>query len=466
MRKTFSLLFCSLTFVGFYPPAFSHAASYPDQHFIITGGDSLMSVAESLTNITLSADGKSICLVEGAVAGTITLRPQSSPQPWNLGLPSWNGTAPDDNGGFRVFIRVPYLAGWSPWLDIGYWKANLWPGGKTTAFSGGKIDIDIVQLDYYVSKWQFAIQFKRNSSTNASPSLQRLSLFASDSRSDQNIDYAAILNEKPAALFIPTTFLAQYRLSDEIGSRICSPTTVAMILKSYHINVDPLQFAWDTLDPYYDIFGVWPRVVQNGSEYGLRGYVTRYRTWGQAREVLAKGGRIGMSIGRPLYGGHLVMLAGFTANGDPIVHDPARSNDGYGHVFNKSDLSHSWFDKGGVAYTFFPEEENTSAPAWPVEPEPALASLLHLYQNHPNPFNGTTTFRYELEQSGEVEFFICDMRGRRIVTLAKGVQSSGTHELRWDGRDLTGLAVATGAYLYHLNFETGETKTGKLLWIK
>ena len=48
----------------------------------------------------------------------------------------------------------------------------------------------------------------------------------------------------------------------------------------------------------------------------------------------------------------LMMLAGFDSQGNPLVHDPARK-DGYGHKFNKTDLSKSWFNKGGIAYTFY-----------------------------------------------------------------------------------------------------------------
>ncbi len=126
-----------------------------------------------------------------------------------------------------------------------------------------------------------------------------------------------------------------------------------MILKSYSIEVDPYQFALDTHDPYYNMFGIWPRVVQNASEYGLDGAVTRYRAWSEARTVLANGGRIAMSVGLPLYSGHLLMLAGFTSDGRPIVHDPAKSN-GYSYVYNKTSISQSWFNKGGIAYTFYP----------------------------------------------------------------------------------------------------------------
>ena len=88
------------------------------------------------------------------------------------------------------------------------------------------------------------------------------------------------------------------------------------------------------------------------AEFGLDGAVTRYRTWSEAREVLANGGRISMSVGPPLYPGHLMMFAGFTSDGRPIVHDPAKSN-GYSYIFNKTSLSQSWFAKGGVAYTFY-----------------------------------------------------------------------------------------------------------------
>ena len=48
---------------------------------------------------------------------------------------------------------------------------------------------------------------------------------------------------------------------------------------------------------------VWPKAVQNAAEYNLNGEVSRYRTWSEAYEVLAAGGRIVMSVGFPLYQG-------------------------------------------------------------------------------------------------------------------------------------------------------------------
>ncbi|MDW7681141.1 MAG: C39 family peptidase [bacterium] len=456
-------LFKSLSIIS---NGFTQTTPYPDQQFIIETGDSLIQGAELISNITSSDDGKSIQLTEGATTGYLILNPQSSSHPFDIGLPSWNGTAPGDSGGFRILIRVPHSSDWSPWLDVGYWKANLW-GSRNLNFSGGRINIDIVELYDYATQWQFAIEINRNSASVTSPTLSLVSFFVSDSRTTQNINYTSILNDCPEPIFITTTFLAQYRISSEIGGRICSPTTVAMILLSYGIEVDPLQFALDTYDPYWKIFGVWPRVVQNASEYGVKGTVTRYRTWSEAREVLAKGGRIGMSIGSPLYTGHLVMLAGFTENGDPIVHDPARTYDGYAHVFNKYDLSRSWFAKGGVAYTIFPNDTSAVSPVIIAERQQSPTNLsFELYPNYPNPFNSTTTFQYKLNRDGFVEFYIFNLLGELVNTLVSKNQFAGMHQFQWDGRDFSGTSLASGGYFYQIRFDHNEVGLGKLLIVK
>ena len=442
--------------------------SYPDQHYIIESGDSLYFYSESVSNIEMNEDGSIIRLSDNAVIGNIVLKPQTASHPFNIGLPSWNGTVPGDSGAFRVQVRVPYQSDWSPWLDVGFWKENQWPGAKNTRFGGGRIDIDILDLYFYATQWQFRVEMKRDSAAVSSPSLSLLSFFASDDRTTRNYDFSAVMADNPASIYIPTTFLAQYRISSEIGGRICSPTTVSMILLSYGIEVDPLQFAYDTYDPYYNIFGVWPRVVQNASEYGLKGTVTRYRTWSETREVLANGGRIGMSIGQPLYGGHLVMLAGFTENGDPIVHDPARSWDGYGHVFNKADLSHAWFDKGGVAYTFYLRDSSrvTSVQFATNENNFQQNSSFELYPNYPNPFNASTTFYYKLNKDGQVELSIYNILGELIKTIESSFQYAGEYRIQWDGTNSRGFPVASGGYFFQIRFDKDEVKIGKLLLVK
>lgn len=412
--------------------------SYPDQHHFFEK-DSLVKKIQTMSGMKVGPDGKSIVLEDGVTDGYTIFSPDSSQYPFNEGLPSWNGRVPDDNSSFKVQMRF-YNGGWSPWLTVGYWKSNLWSSYGATSFNGGKVDVDFVQLNSYCSKWQFQVLMKRTSAANASASLHKLSFFVSDSRTTTSTNITAIVNDKPAAIFIPTDHFYQYALDAGIGGNICSPTSTSMVLRSYKIMVDPLQFAKDNYDTYWQMFGVWPKAVQNAAQYGLNGAVTRYRTWSQTREVMAAGGRVVMSVAKPLYTGHLIMLAGFNANGDPIVHDPAR-RDGYAYVFDKTALSQSWFNKGGVAYTFFPGDNLSTLVA---SDEPVQTVHEFNLVNYPNPFNGQTTINFEAPDGGYTRITVYDITGREVERLYEGMLQAGRHTFRWNANDLP-----TGNYFIH-----------------
>lgn len=51
----------------------------------------------------------------------------------------------------------------------------------------------------------------------------------------------------------------------------------------------------------------------------------------------------------------------------------------------------------------------------------------------PNPFRGTTTLSYALAQGGVVELTVYGVDGRKVATLASGVQEAGSYRLNWDG---------------------------------
>lgn len=441
----FALLFNSLIF----------AQTYSDQ-FYEMNMDSLTKNIELINGVKVSDDGKSFELEEGKLNGHIIFKAQKSIEPFNEGLPSWNGYAPDDGSSFKVQMRFPNGNSWSPWLTVGFWKDNIWSSYGYTSYNGGYIDYDNVKLNSYQSSWQFKIIFERKNIFIQSPKINKLSFFVSDSRTTASLNYTSILNDKPPQIFIPTNFIYQYAVDPIIGPDICSPTSTSMVLKSYNIEVDPYKFATDNLDPYYDIFGIWPRAVQNASEYGVKGAVTRYRNWSDTYEVLANDGRIVMSIGLPLYTGHLVMLAGFTSNGNPIVHDPAKSN-GYGYVYNKSELSHSWFDKGGVAYTFYKNDSIS------VDVDKNLVNNLNnfeLEQNYPNPFNPTTVISFSLSSNQAVELIVTDILGNIIEVLIDDLLNKGNYEVQFNAKN-----ISSGIYFYQIKTEKGS-KTRKMILLK
>jgi hypothetical protein len=230
-----------------------------------------------------------------------------------------------------------------------------------------------------------------------------------------------------------------------------------MILKSYNIAVDPYKFAWATYDNYHKMFGVWPRVVQNAAEYGLDGAVTRYRSWSDAEKVLEKGGRIAMSVGLPISSaGHLLMLAGFSNDGNPIVHDPGKSA-GQSYVYDKTTVSQAWFSKGGVAYTFYPAGSIVSVADGFDKNFP---NDFELFQNYPNPFNPTTTIRYQIRTSGFVSLKVYDAIGQEVATLVSETKSSGVHEVTFNGSKFS-----SGVYVYRLQIGN-YSLTKKLVLMK
>jgi hypothetical protein len=59
----------------------------------------------------------------------------------------------------------------------------------------------------------------------------------------------------------------------------------------------------------------------------------------------------------------------------------------------------------------------------------------YLYQNAPNPFNGSTVLRYEFERMQPVKLAIYSLGGQQVVQLVDTVQGPSYYELIWDGRD-------------------------------
>lgn len=90
---------------------------------------------------------------------------------------------------------------------------------------------------------------------------------------------------------------------------------------------------------------------------------------------------------------------------------------------------------------------------------------IRLGANYPNPFNPSTTIPFTLSRPAPVAVDVLGVDGRHVATLFTGELPAGTHELRWSGRDESGLPVASGVYLYRLRSEGAEQER-KLLLLK
>ncbi len=80
----------------------------------------------------------------------------------------------------------------------------------------------------------------------------------------------------------------------------------------------------------------------------------------------------------------------------------------------------------------------------------AIPRKLTLGQNFPNPFNPSTEIRYEISEPGMVELSIFNLLGQRTVTLVQTELTPGRYTATWNGRDISGVQVASGVYVYVL----------------
>jgi subtilisin family serine protease len=68
----------------------------------------------------------------------------------------------------------------------------------------------------------------------------------------------------------------------------------------------------------------------------------------------------------------------------------------------------------------------------------------------PNPFNPQTVVHFALPTAQHVSLQVYDVQGRLVRELVDGTRPAGPNQARWDGRDRSGRAVASGTYFARL----------------
>ena len=88
-----------------------------------------------------------------------------------------------------------------------------------------------------------------------------------------------------------------------------------------------------------------------------------------------------------------------------------------------------------------------------------------LHQNVPNPFNPTTSIRFDLPAASRVRLTIFDVNGRLVSTLADEDMQAGTKEVTWNGLDNEGRKAASGVYFYRLS-TPGQITSRKMILLR
>ena len=125
------------------------------------------------------------------------------------------------------------------------------------------------------------------------------------------------------------------------------------------------------------------------------------------------------------------------------------------------------------SYSFVPGAVRTTLQIVVGDPEEVqneLGSLapkeFSLEQNYPNPFNPVTIIPVDIPYSVSVSVRIYNVLGQEVATLQDGQLVPGRYLFHWDGTNVLGSRVGTGAYFCRMSVSGGPTLIRKMLLLR
>jgi len=94
-----------------------------------------------------------------------------------------------------------------------------------------------------------------------------------------------------------------------------------------------------------------------------------------------------------------------------------------------------------------------------------MVSDFTLYDNYPNPFNGRTTLKFDLQQEDRVRIVVYDRMGRLVREIVNQTLGPGRYRRTWDGTSQNGESVASGVYIVTAS-TSRSIKSKKVIFVK
>jgi len=288
-------------------------------------------------------------------------------------IASWNAVTPVGSW-VEVQFKARHDTVWSKWYSLGIWASDETTVARHSVNGQGDAD-GTVYTDTFVSQNKktgadaFQIKIRLFSTNGAIAKVRNASVAYSVSAPKSATASAgnpALWNQ---SITIPECSQMVYPDGGEVW---CSPTSTSMVLG--HWNSDSgaceprVRAAVDGVyDWVYDGHGNWPFNTAYAATQGYEAYVARFTSLERAEEFIAAGVPVVMSIAwgkKDLTNasvsstnGHLLVLVGFDASGNPIVNDPAASTDAdVTRTYLRSEFEPLWLTKsGGTVYLIYPQ---------------------------------------------------------------------------------------------------------------
>jgi hypothetical protein len=283
-------------------------------------------------------------------------------------IPSWN-VQPAKGASIRIELRGRNGAETTKWFRLADWSLDgqLWPRESLNGQKDADGDVLTDTLRFFRRFEELDLQVTmRWSGLGERPQLRLMTLAYADRERIVPNDRAQRTGAWGKFVDVPERAQGNYPR----GNVLCSPTCVSMmlwhwseVLKRPELDRDVPEVEAGVWDPVYRGAGNWPfNTAYAGSFPGIRGYVARFTSiadlerWTEVGVPVVCSVSLNLLRGMPPKGdtGHLVILVGFTADGDPIFNDPAK-RDEVRRIFRRADFERAWLNSRRTVYLIHPE---------------------------------------------------------------------------------------------------------------
>jgi len=304
-------------------------------------------------------------------------------------VPSWNAKARKKTL-VRIEVRVASGGSKGSWDEVALWGFSadgVRPhSGKAQGDDLARLATDTIQANSgrTFDRWKIRVTLLRPAGTKRTPALASVGGVAAD-RTVVSKRTSRTTMKRTTRLSLPTYSQMVHRGHHPEwgggGEAWCSPTSMAMVVQHFGKGPSAKATAWErgvdarvdhaarhTYDHRYRGTGNWPFTTAYAGNYGLDAFVTRLRDLRDAEKLVRKGVPVVVSVkfgrgelaGAPISStnGHLMVVSGFTADGQVLAHDPAgATNAAVRRTYDRAQFERAWLGgSGGIAYVVHPAD--------------------------------------------------------------------------------------------------------------
>ncbi len=290
-------------------------------------------------------------------------------------------------GEIEMSVKVRLAEGWTEWFSLGTLSHDGWTSPAKTDDPAGSVDVDTLKLKSPATAFRYRVKLKAGKKPVR---LRTVAVTVSDAAAP---DAPPAFSTGPWVRDLGLSPRSQGDAQEKYKHDICSPTSLAMVLEFWGCKKDLEEVALAAQDRGSQLFGNWPANVAYAGALGLEGHVARLESLADAENEIAHGRPVIVSVtfsegelpNAPIKRtrGHVMVIGGFTPEGDVIAYDPAgKGKDQVRRVYARAAFHKVWrVRKRGLAYLLgpsFPRVYTIGAPVADLWTKPVRRSGVKL----------------------------------------------------------------------------------------